>query len=551
MPKRLDQREVEEFFLSKNMKLITSTYQHTRQSLVLECLECGRIFNNSFDNIRNGQKCTHYTGKTKYTASSVIEFLANKKIELLEPEKYENANKKLKLLCKVCDHKWKTTFDKLKNGGKNKNGTGCPKCSKCVKHTIEECKLFAISKDGKCLSNTCKDNKDNLIWECNRHNFIWKASFHNVKNGNTWCPKCAKDKLSSLFFKYTIEDCQEFAKSKNGQCLSIEYPGAKELMNWECENKHEWSACFDNIKNGNTWCPKCKTSKPQEEIEAFIVSLNYQTTFNDRQKIKPLELDIFIPEKQLAIEYCGLYWHGEKWNGNYGRYRHLNKLKLCQEQNIRLITIFEDEWLLKQEQVKGYLRAILGKTENKMDARKCKVMVVESKIAKEFHNNNHIQGWSGGKHLGLYVNNELIALSTFAKCNASRNLQGSDDVIELSRYTAKINYSIRGGLGKLLSHYLKTNKQIKQVNSYADNRWSIGNIYKTLKFELVSMGSPSYFYFKTNSIDRYHRYNFTKKTALKLFGGDPKKDTEWSIMEKNNWDRIWDCGSSKWVLKIG
>jgi hypothetical protein len=117
------------------------------------------------------------------------------------------------------------------------------------------------------------------------------------------------------------------------------------------------------------------------------------------------------------------------------------------------------------------------------------------------------------------------------------------------RYTAKINYSIRGGLGKLLKYFIKNNTHITEIISYSDNRWSNGNLYKTLGFELINAGKSSYHYFK-DSTQRFHRYNFTKHKVLKLFGGDPKKDTEWSIMSRNGYDRIWDCGSSKWLLKI-
>ena len=253
----------------------------------------------------------------------------------------------------------------------------------------------------------------------------------------------------------------------------------------------------------------------------------------------------------LAIEYCGLYWHAENMCGNTAKNKHSLKLKECEAKGVRLITIFEDEWILKPDQTKGYLRAILGKAENKCDARKCEIRELVSSVAKEFHNNNHIQGHSNGRHFGLFFKDDLVAISTFSKPSASRNNhRNNEDKYELGRYTVKVNYSVRGGLGKLLSYFIKNNPTIKNIVSYSDNRWSSGNIYKTLNFDLINTGAPSYFYFKNGELKKHHRYNFTKHRALELFGGDPETETEWDIMCRSGYDRIWDCGSTKWNLKV-
>jgi hypothetical protein len=122
--------------------------------------------------------------------------------------------------------------------------------------------------------------------------------------------------------------------------------------------------------------------------------------------------------------------------------------------------------------------------------------------------------------------------------------------MELLRYTIKINHSISGGLGKLLNYFIKHNPELNTIISYSDNRFSAGGIYKALNFHMLSSGAPSYFYFINNTYKRYHRFTYTKRVALKLYGGNIKKDTEWDIMLRNGWNRIWDCGSSTWILKL-
>lgn len=75
---------------------------------------------------------------------------------------------------------------------------------------------------------------------------------------------------------------------------------------------------------------------------------------NDKKVLNGKELDIYIPSKNLAIEYNGLYWHSDKATLEkndipnketrmYAKYRHIEKTKLCKEKNIRLIHIFEDD----------------------------------------------------------------------------------------------------------------------------------------------------------------------------------------------------------------
>ena len=64
-----------------------------------------------------------------------------------------------------------------------------------------------------------------------------------------------------------------------------------------------------------------------------------------------------MPKLHIAIEYNGLRWHSEEFNKdkNY----HLNKLIKCNEKGIRLIQIFEDEWIEKQEIVLKKIKHIL------------------------------------------------------------------------------------------------------------------------------------------------------------------------------------------------
>ncbi len=57
--------------------------------------------------------------------------------------------------------------------------------------------------------------------------------------------------------KLTLQDCKNWAKTKEGECLSEEYKDAVTPLQWKCKKGHIWDNCFHHIKNKNHWCPIC------------------------------------------------------------------------------------------------------------------------------------------------------------------------------------------------------------------------------------------------------------------------------------------------------
>jgi hypothetical protein len=300
-----------------------------------------------------------------------------------------------------------------------------------------------------------------------------------------------------------------------------------------------------NSKNKET-CINCnpfykKDSYGENELEEYVKSLTTNVIINDRKLLNGKELDIVIPNNNIAIEFDGLYWHNELHvDSNY----HLNKTIDCERQGIQLIHIFEDEWLYKQDIVKSRIKNILGLTENKIFARKCIIKEVNKNKSKEFLDNNHIQGNVNSKiKLGLYYNNELVSLMTFG---SGRILMGGNKTqYELLRFCNKLNTNVIGGAGKLLKYFIKT-YQPKQIISYADKRWSQGNLYEKLGFEFIHDSKPNYYYIINNK--KYYRFGFRKSILVKE-GYDINK-SEHQIMKDRGIYRIYDCGSKRYEINL-
>jgi hypothetical protein len=315
----------------------------------------------------------------------------------------------------------------------------------------------------------------------------------------------------------------------------------------ECSNQFSITRqYFSESKWREDICPICRPQpvKSQAEIEllTWIRSVVPTETVlsGNRSKIFPFELDMYLPERNLALEYCGLYWHSEL-QGKLKDY-HKNKKDLCEAQGITLITIFEDEWLLLTDIVKSRIKNLLGRCNVKIAARKCIVKEIGAKTARDFCNENHIQGSGAGKiRLGLYYEDALIQVATFSQPNISKGSRNSDKwVWELSRLCSLNYYQITGGAGKLFKYFV-SHYSPKSVISYCDLRWNKGNVYQQLGYKLVSSGTPNYWYFKLPSLKRVHRFSLRKNSQ------DNPQLTEWENRKSQGWNRIWDCGSSKWV----
>ena len=302
------------------------------------------------------------------------------------------------------------------------------------------------------------------------------------------------------------------------------------------------------IKSGQEQirCLKCYPyNKSIAENEILEFCKNFVSAIsNSRFIIKPLELDIYIPNNNLAIEYDGLFWHSSYSTESENKDYHLLKSNLCQEKNIQLLHIFENEWEnpIKQEIWKSIIKNKLNKSK-KIFARKCKIKEVSPKDSKIFLNINHLQGnCPSSTNLGLFYNNKLVSLMTFGKSRFNKKIDW-----ELLRFCNKLNYSVVGAASRLFKNFLK--EHTGSIVSYADMRRSTGNLYKQLGFELSHESGPNYWYFKDQTIleSRIKYQKHKLKDKLEKFD---ENLTESENMYLNGYRKIFDCGNQVWIYSL-
>ena len=292
-------------------------------------------------------------------------------------------------------------------------------------------------------------------------------------------------------------------------------------------------------------CPSCleqymhANSKVEKELLLYIKTLySGEILENKRNIIKPYELDIYLPKKRLAFEFNGNYWHSENV-GVKNNYHYL-KSHLCNKKHIRLIHIFEYEWVFNQEKIKNLIKSALGIFDVRLYARHCIIKEISSEDYKLFLLENHLQGAvNSSVRYGLFYDDKLISVIGFGKSRFKK------DEIELHRYCVKAGYQIVGGFSKLIKHACKT-ANISKFTSYIDLAHFTGRGYKKIGFVKDKVTRPSYIYLYKDKI--LTRMQCQKHKLPKLLGSQYNKDlseTENMILAK--YQKIYDCGMLKVV----
>ena len=351
------------------------------------------------------------------------------------------------------------------------------------------------------------------------------------------------DKRSKTKFKQSYEKYLKFSDVEPLFSLD-EYTGIEyyKYYKWKCKkcgNKFE-----DHLYSHFPICPKCNkreykgVSLMEKELVSFIKEI-YQGEIieNDRHVISPYELDIVVPEKKVAFEFNGTFWHSENSPGfKKKENKCLIKTNLCNEKEYKLIHIWEHDWVNKNELIKNKIKAILGINQTKIYARKCIIKEISSKEKNEFLNKYHIQGEDKSNiKLGLFFENELVAVMTFGKPRFNKNYE-----YELIRYATSKH--VIGGASKLLSYFEKNYKP-KNIITYADRFYSIGNMYEKIGFNLLQVSQPGYFYVNSTGI-KISRYKCQKHNLKKILGNKYHNDlSEFENMSLAKFYRVYDCGN--------
>ncbi|MBR4316816.1 MAG: hypothetical protein IKP65_07650 [Alphaproteobacteria bacterium] len=477
----------------------------------------------------------------------------------------KNPDRKIKMKKTVKDRygvdhfsKSSSFSNKIKKTWKNKSDDEIEKMNNQLEYTNLQkygCKRPLQNKDiHKKMENTNlqKYGKTNVfaneeIKEKSKNTCLNKYGVENAMQYQEIKDKVNKTSLHRNFqkMKEKFKDYVEPLFDEN------EYDGVNDVVyKWKCVkcgNVFEQHIHKTQMNGDFCYIPRCLKCYPyvagysymEKDVLNFIKSIyDGKIIEHDKIVLNGKELDIYLPEKQIAIEFDGSYWHSIE--GGKNRNYHLNKTESCEEKGIHLIHVFEYQWRNKKDIIKQKLKSIINNDMEKVYARNCEIREIDSSVSNEFLEKYHIQGKDNAKiRIGLFHKNELVAIMTFGKPRFNKEYQ-----YELIRYAT--NKHVIGGAGKALN-YFKKNYKPESLITYADRCWSKGNMYEKLGFVKKGITRPNYVYIKNDMV--LNRYQCQKHKLKKLLDNFDANLSESENMQLNGWNQFYDCGNLIYIKK--
>ena len=450
---------------------------------------------------------------------------------------YENNHTQVEIICTEHGKFLQSPKDHL-------SGKGCSSCGKeKTKSRLMLSKDEFIKRANEVHGNkydyslvNYKDTRTKIEIICKEHgSFFQSPNKHMQGNG---CPACGRERTAEHNF-LTLDDFIRKAKNVHGDKYDYSkslYTGADNKLEIICEKHGKFEQTPHNHLKG-TNCPSCgaSISKPEIKLKDFIRSFyKGEIITNSKNIIPPMELDIFVPTLNLAIEFNGGYWHSERFKDkNY----HLNKYNLCKSKGIRLISIWEWEYLKDRDKIENFIKNLILE-KKKLFARKLNIKEVDVNTQREFLDINHLQGYIPCTlALGLYKEDELVQLMTL------RIKSKKDKLFEIGRLATKTGFTVVSGTKRLFKHLLSL-VDFETIISYNNMDKFTGNTYESLGMTYESVSIP-YGWIRNNEyLPRYA----TQKSKLIKQGFD-KNLSESEIMRSEGFEKIYFTGVSKFVLK--
>ena len=531
-----------------------SPYVTMCDDILIRCKTCNKNFLETPSNHTKRYTCPHCIGIYNKIYGSRLDYF-KEKIVLVHGAKYKydfktfkSFSTPLKIICDIHGEFHQTPTNHLR-------GNNCPECAYITRsqanrisnedflekaNTIHH--SFFIYKSEYVNSDTV------LEIECPNHGtFYQKARNHLSGRG---CRQCFEDRMKSILTLSNEEFVNKANEIHGGYIYNNTYQGSKIRVEIICPAHGPFEQRPNDHLMGSG-CPHCArgTTKAVQEICEVLKGHNILYIENDNKILEGKELDIYMPDKKIAIEFNGLYFHREGLVDNlrYGKGKeyHLGKTNGCLEKGVRLIHIFEDEWKQNRELILNkILHALKVNRSPTIGARKCTIKEISNKESTFFLNKNHIQGGDIAKHrIGAYHNDELVGVLTIVKAKGEW---------KLNRFATSVSYRVMGLASKMFKKALSL-YGIDRITTFSDKRYGHfpnESVYLKLGFKYVGDTKPAYWYYDMKTGVRHNRQKFMKHKILKKYPEyDNKKTTEKKMMVGLGYDRIWDCGHYKFVYE--
>lgn len=492
----------------------------------------------------------HYSGKGCATCNRAGKPMLHDlesikaKFESLSSDRYEylgidrsGKTPMLQLKCSVHGEFTQNLYNHL-------SGKGCRLCNQGQSNKVSDACLQKIADErgigfrGHYQKYASKNRVLQLT--CLKHGDYEQQMTSFIKGAE--CPGCAAETAGKTRLN-SLEDLQKYL------------PEGVKIVDQDYANNHTLIECEKHgIRLGNrasifsgVGCLACSAAGSKEASEMYLELLSFGLNI-EKESILPnsrLRVDFYFPQKKIAVEYHGLYWHSEE---KVGRNYHRDKHKIAEAAGIRIIHIFSDEWQHRKSAVLSLIKNSLGIAAESVFARKLTVSKITMEKASKFFEEHHIQGkTTSSKYLGLIKPcGTLVACLAYSLRDTNRT-RSDGTVCEITRFASSVR--VVGGFGKLIKAIQNSNSTVKKFVTFSDIRVFSGNLYEKLGFKLSKVLPPDYSYIVDNR--RMHKSGFTlEKFAKSETLRYVENMTETQLAELNGLSRVYDCGKVRWELTL-
>lgn len=536
---KYDQNIASEKLLQLGWKLV-SKYTGSHSKVHIRCIHCGHKRHCLYYNIKNScRKCWKNRSRDQCMVKLENE-LKRRNASLLwieDPTKVSTS--KIIYLCEN-NHQVHTTYNKLTDKDQE-----CRKCAGLAKLDIETIKS-KLRAGYEYVSGSYENIHSELVFKCPKgHHYKTSWNKHQTGYGCNHRDCCNTSPLRST-------DIHNRAKELDIKWIDGDYVNVDSQLKWTClrNKKHPpFTKSMRQLHHSKTWpCPLCAKgytrSKGEIEVANFIKSLGVDIITNDRN-VLGVDIDILVPDKKFGVEFCGLFYHSEKFRDVR---HHYDKYKVAKAHGYRIFFLYEDEWKNRCERVKDYIQMKLLDNFEVVKADECDVVDLRSNEYNPFIDQNHIQGRSNpGKKIALGLNHPKHGL-VYVLTAQKNHWNSTSNLYEVDRFVSKSNLRVSGGATKLFSVLLKELKAIgvSEVRTYSDRRYSWGNLYKQMGFRKSDKEMAiSDDYQWVRGMERRSKQSMRLKSH--------EKETSSSVDDlrrQQGWSKIYGCGKDTWIYKI-
>lgn len=511
-----------------------------------------------YTKINNPEKCSVCNGSTVFSGYNDLETVRPDIAKEWSPDnafsprevKYTSA-KKVKWVCQINkNHTWETRISH-----RTYANSGCPECSMekfkppeapRIRDTEDDMlKFFQCSDDGEINPKIISPTP--ATWQCDR-NHVWKVSPRFFKG----CPFC---KGESIIYNGTTYPLPKISLTEHPKALALystdnELPphllsyNSKRKVKWECANGHVWVAyvyaVVNSTRKGMHCCPKCanQVSGPEEDLLNTIKKISDSTLMaNNREILGGREIDILIPSMNLGVEFNGGIWHSSfKIDKNY----HFDKWFDCLIRNVELVTVWEDDWDLKRDQIEHMLKIRL---------------TVQSNLPPTTHIQETSRTEAERFSKPYTVHNIPETATAFISAVSGSEIVAALSIQETSTSFRIVHQSFKypqeHGLSEILDHLTEKAKQknLPSIEAITDNSSLDQNVFAQHGFIRKEVIEP-----KVTYLYRNQRF-FKQELETLLASGvgprisyDPESDSFENMTEENRIFEVWDSGSTLWTL---